>query len=129
MSSLRRQPLGLIVIAVIMFFTALATDIFWFAKLIGRPFPETMPVAKSVYNAFAVPDILMSIFLYVGAAGLLRLRKWGLVITLTAIGMWLFDSLLVLGITDSSRINIVGPSLFFALFSIGYLLIKRELFD
>ncbi|MBN1223067.1 MAG: hypothetical protein JXB23_07440 [Candidatus Aminicenantes bacterium] len=129
MPSERRVPLGLIVISVIMLFTALATDLFWFAKLIGQPFSETMPVGTSFYNAFATPDILMSLFLYAGAVGLLKLRKWGLGISLVGMGMWLFDSLLVLGITGTSRINIVGPSLFFSLFTAGYLLIKKNIFD
>jgi hypothetical protein len=44
-------------------------------------------------------------------------------------GMWLFDCLLVLGITKLSRINIVGPSLFFVLFTIIYLWTERDLFD
>jgi len=43
--------------------------------------------------------------------------------------MWIFDSLLVLGITRLSRVNIVGPCLFFALFTIVYLWTKRALFD
>jgi len=67
--------------------------------------------------------------LCVGAVGLLRLRKWGLVIGLVALGMWLFDSLLIFGITRLSQINILGPSIFFAFFAVGYLLIKRDLFD
>ena len=125
----KKIPLGLIAIAVIMIFIALATDIFWLAKLVGRPFPETMPVSSDVYNAFSLPDVLMSIFLYIGAIGLLKLRRWGLVFSLVAMGMWIFDSLLILGITRLSRINIVGPSLFFAAFSVAYLFIKKTVFD
>jgi len=120
--------LGIIIISVIMFFVALATDIFWLAKWVGRAFPSTIPVAPEVYNAFAAPDIVLSIFLYIGAYGLLRLKKFGLIASSVALGMWLFDSLLVLGITKLSRINIVGPSLFFALFAIIYLWIKKDLF-
>jgi hypothetical protein len=126
---MKRPDLGLIIISVVMFFVAVATDIFWVAKIIGRPFPETMPVSSTVYNAFTVPDILMSIFLYIGATGLLRLRKFGLIFSLVAMGMWLFDSLLVLGITKLSRIDIVGFSLVFASFTVGYLLYKRDIFD
>jgi len=125
----KKIPLGLIAIAVIMIFVALATDIFWLAKLVGRPFPETMPVSTVVYNSFAIPDVLMSILLYIGAIGLLKLRRWGLVFSLVAMGMWVFDSLLILGITRLSRINIVGPSLFFAVFSVAYLSIKKNIFD
>ena len=126
---MKRLTLGLIIISVAMIFVALATDIFWVAKIIGRPFPETMPVSSAVYDAFAVPDILMSIFLYIGAIGLLRLRKSGLVFSLLAMGMWIFDSLLVLGITKLSRIDIVGFSLIFAAFTVGYLLHKKDIFN
>ena len=126
---MKRLTLGLIIISVAMIFVALATDIFWVAKIIGRPIPETMPVSSAVYDAFAVPDILMSIFLYIGAIGLLRLRKSGLVFSLVAMGMWIFDSLLVLGITKLSRIDIVGFSLIFAAFTVGYLLHKKDIFD
>jgi len=128
MNEWQRIPLGLIVIVVILFFVALGTDIFWLAKFVGRPFPETMPVSSYVYNAFAVPDIVMSLLLCAGAVGLLKLRKWGLVIGLVALGMWLFDSLLILGITKLTQINILGPSIFFALFAVVYLFIKRNLF-
>ncbi len=126
---LKRLSLGLIVISVVMIFVAVATDIFWVAKIIGRPFPETIPVNATVYNAFAVPDILMSIFLYIGAVGLLRLRKFGLVFSLVAMGMWLFDSLLVLGITKFARIDVIRFSLVFAVFTVGYLLHHKDIFD
>ncbi|GAF99865.1 unnamed protein product, partial [marine sediment metagenome] len=39
------------------------------------------------------------------------------------------DSLFVLGITKSIKLNIVVLSLFFALFTIVYLWIKKEIFD
>ncbi len=126
---MKRIPLGIIVISVVMFFVAVATDIFWVAKLVGRPFPKTMPVSLTVYNAFAIPDLLMSVFLYIGAIGLMRLRKFGLVFSLVAMGMWIFDSLLVLGITKLSRIDIVGFSLVFAAFTVGYLLYKKDIFN
>ena len=126
---MKKVPLGVIVISVIMFFVAVATDIFWLARLIGKAFPPTMPVDVDVYDAFALPDIVLSLFLYLGAFGLLRLRKYGFVAAMVGMGMWIFDSLLVLGLTKLSRINIVGPCLFFALFTLGYLWIKRELFE
>lgn len=126
---MKRLDLGLIIISVVMIFAAVATDIFWVAKIVGRPFPETMPVSSAVYDAFSVPDILMSIFLYIGVIGLLRLRKFGLVFSLVAMGMWIFDSLLVLGITKLARIDIVGFSLVFAAFTLGYLLHKKDIFD
>lgn len=129
MTRIRKVPLGLITIAVIMFFVAMATDIFWLAKLLGRAFPSTMPLDPEIYNAFAVPDLLLSLFLYVGAFGLIRLKRYGFMATLIGMGMWIFDSLLVLGITKLSRLNIVGPCLFFALFTIVYLWMKRALFD
>ena len=126
---MKRIRLGIIVISVVMFFVAIATDIFWVAKLVGRPFPKTMPVSQTVYNAFAIPDLLMSIFLYIGAIGLMKLRKFGLVFSLVAMGMWIFDSLLVLGITKLSRIDIISFSLVFAAFTVGYLLHNKDIFD
>ncbi len=126
---MKRIHLGIIVISVVMFFVAVATDIFWIAKLIGRPFPKTMPVSQTVYSAFAVPDLLMSVLLYIGAFGLMKLRKFGLIFSLVAMGMWIFDSLLVLGITKLLRIDIVGFCLVFATFTVGYLLHKKDIFD
>jgi hypothetical protein len=125
----RKPPLGVIAVAVIMFFAALATDIFWIGKLTTGAFPSTMPIEDRVYNAFATPDVILSLFLYAGAYGLLRLKKFGFAVTLVAMGMWLFDSVLVLGVTGLSRISIVGPSLLFVLFSLGYLWAKRDLFN
>ncbi len=129
MNNKKHIPLGIIVISVIMFFAALATNIFWIAKLLGKDFPATIQVDEKIYNAFAAPDLLMSIFLYVGAIGLLRGRKYGLAATFLAMGMWLFDSLLVLGITKLDRINIVGPCLFFVCFTVIYLWRKQAFFD
>lgn len=122
-------PLGVIVVSVIMFFAAIAIDIFWLAKLTGKAFPSTMPVDTSVYNAFALPDVILSILLYAGAYGIFKLRRYGLVISLVAMGMWIFDSLLVLGITKLERISIVGPCLFFAISTIVFLWIRKDLFD
>ena len=124
----KKVPLGLIIISVVMFFAAVATDIFWLAKLLGKAFPPTIPVDSDVYNAMATPDIILSIFLYVGAFGLIKLKKYGFMASLVAMGMWLFDSLFVLGITKSIKLNIVVLSLFFAIFTIVYLWIKKEIF-
>lgn len=126
---MKRIQLWIIVISVVMFAVAIATDIFWVAKLIGRPFPKTMPVSQSIYGAFALPDLLMSIFLYIGAVGLMKLRKFGLIFSLVAMGMWIFDSLLVLGITKLSQIDIIGFSLAFAAFAVGYLFHHKNIFD
>lgn len=125
---MKRPTLGIIVIAVVMFFVGLATDLFWLGRLAGR-FRSTMPVDERVYKAFASPDVILSLFLYVGAVGLLRLRKWGLAAAAVALGMWLFDSTLVLGITGRSRLDIVGPSLAFDLFALAYLWLRRDLFE
>ena len=124
-----KVPLGIIAISVIMFFVALATDIFWLGRWIAGAFPSTMPVDDRVYSAFASPDLILSLFLYAGALGLLKLRKWGFAAAYIAMGMWLFDSTLVLGITKLSRINIIGPSLFFVAFTVIYLWTRRNLFD
>ena len=127
MNSWRIKPaLALAVIAVIMWFAAVATDFFWLAKALGRPFPQTMPVSQAVYDAFAFPDIVMSLFLYVGAYGLIKTRKYGYWASLVGLGMWLFDVLLVLRITGTSKLALVGPSLFFVVFSLGYLIRIRR---
>ena len=126
---MKKIPLAVIVIAVIMFFVALATDIFWLARIVGKAFPPTMPVESSFYDAFALADIVLSLFLYLGAYGLLKLRNYGRAAALVGMGMWLFDSLLVLAITKSARLNITGPSLFFACFSIVYLWQRKEIFE
>lgn len=125
----KKVPLGLIVISVVMFFAAFAIDIFWLVRFVGKAFRSTIPVDPVVYNAMAAPDIFLSIFLYVGAFGLIKLKKYGLVASLVAMGMWLFDSLFILGITKSITLNIVVFSLFFAIFTVVYLWRKKELFD
>jgi hypothetical protein len=125
----KKVPLGLIVISVVMFFAAFAIDIFWLVRFVGKAFPSTIPVDPAVYNAMAAPDIILSAFLYVGAFGLIKLKKYGLIASLVAMGMWLFDSLFILGITKSITLNIVVFSLLFAIFTIVYLWIKKELFD
>jgi hypothetical protein len=125
----RKVPLGVISIAVVMFFVALATDIFWIGRLALGAFPSTMPIEDRVYGAFAAPDIIMSLFLYVGAWGLLRLKKSGFVTANVAMGMWFFDSVLVLGITRLSRINMIGPSLVFVFFTLIYLWTRRNIFE
>jgi len=116
-----KPTLALIAIAVVMWFAAVATDFFWLAKALGRPFPQTMPVGRDVYNAFAVPDIVMSLFLYVGAYGLVKMRKYGYWASLVGLGMWLFDVLLVLGITGTSKPGSAGPSFVFVVGSLAYL--------
>lgn len=121
MKNLKQTSLGIVAISVIIFFAALATDIFWLAKLVGKPFPLTMPVEHLVYEAFAAPDLVLSILLYVAAYGLIFQRKFGFIICWIAMGMWIFDALLVLNVTKFTNIGIVGPSLVFALFSISYL--------
>lgn len=126
---MKKAPLGVIVISVVMFFAAVATDIFWLARFVGKAFTQTIPVDPAVYNAMAVPDLILSVFLYVGAFGLIKLKKYGFVASLVAMGMWLFDSLFVLGITKSFTLNMVVLSLFFAVFTIVYLWVKREIFD
>ena len=125
----KKVPLGLIIISVVMFFAAFAIDIFWLVRFVGKAFPPTIPVEPVVYNAMAALDIILSVFLYVGAFGLIKLKKYGLVASLVAMGMWLFDSLFILGITKAIKINIVVFSLLFAVFTIVYLWIKKELFD
>lgn len=118
---MKRISLGIIVISVIMIFAGLATDFFWIARLIGKAFPPTLPVPTKIYNAFALPDLILSLFLYIGAYGLLATKKYGYTFTLVAMGMWLFDSLLVLRITGTQRLDVVVPVLIFSLYTIYYL--------
>lgn len=125
----KKYPLGVVVISAVMFFVAFAIDIFWLGKLFGKAPHPTIPIDLNIFNAFAVPDIFLSLILYIGAYGLLKLKKYGFVISLIAMGMWLFDLLLVLAITKSSRLNFIFPSLFFILSSLIYLWVKKELFD
>jgi hypothetical protein len=129
MSEWKNVPLGAIVIAVVMFFAAVATDVFWLGRLFAGAFPPTLPVEERVYNAFAGPDIVLALFLYAGAYGLLKMKKLGFVAALIALGMWLFDALLILGLTGLARIGFLGPSLVFSLFAIVYLWVKRDLFS
>ena len=119
-----KPELARIAIAVIMWFAAVATDFFWLAKVLGRPFPQTIPVSRTVYDAFAVPDIVMSLLLYAGAYGLVKARKYGYWASLVGLGMWLFDVLLVLGITGTSKLASVGPSFAFVVVSLTYLVMR-----
>lgn len=122
-------PLSVVIIAMVMFFVALGTDAYWFLRLIGKPVVETLPVGPEVYRAFVYPDIVLSVLLYVGAFGLLRLRKFGFVTALLGLGMWLSDLLLIFGLTKWDRISFVAPCLLFIIFSIGYLWSKKHLFQ
>jgi len=123
-----RFPLGVVVISVVMFFVALGTDIYWMLKLVGKPVADTLPIGPEVYRAFVFPDIMLSLLLFVGAYGLMKLRKFGFVVTLVALGMWLSDLLFTFGLTKWNRIGFVGACLFFIIFALGYLWTKRNLF-
>lgn len=129
MEKVERFPLGVVVIAVVMFFTALGTDIYWLLRLIGKPVAETLPVGPEVYKAFVYPDVVLSLLMYAGAYGLLKLKKIGFVLTFLAMGMWFSDLLLILGLTKLDRISFVGPCLLFVLFTVGYLWTKKDIFS
>ncbi len=129
MNRIEKFPLGVVIISVVMFFVALGTDIYWLLRLVGKPVAETLPVGPEVYKAFVFPDIVVSILMIVGAYGLLKLRKFGFVVTLVAMGMWFSDLLLIFGLTKLDRISFVGPCVFFVLFTIGYLWTKKALFS
>lgn len=123
-----RFPLGVVVISVVMFFVALGTAIYWLLKLVGRPVTDTLPVGPEVYRAFVFPDIMLSLFLFTGAYGLIKLKPYGLMVTLVALGMWLSDLLFTFGLTGWDRIGFLGPCLVFVFFALGYLWIKKYLF-
>ena len=129
MNRIEKFPLGVVIISVVMFFAALGLDVYWILRLLGKPVAETLPVGAEVYKAFVFPDIVLSILMVVGAYGLLKLRKFGFVVTLVAMGMWLSDLLLIFGLTKLERISFIGPCMFFILFTIGYLWIKKDFFS
>jgi len=121
-------PLGVAVIAVIMVFTAFATDYYWIASWAGKEFPSLRAMDPEFYANFSLPDMVLSLLLYVGAFGLMKRKKYGFMAALLAMGMWLYDLLLVFRVTLWAHINIVGPSIVFVLFTIFYLWWKREIF-
>ena len=122
-------PLGVVIIAVVMFFAGLGTASYWVLRWFGKPVAETLPVGPEIYRAFVYPDLVLSFMLFVGAFGLLRLRKFGFIAALLALGMWLSDLLLIFGLTKWDRIGFVGTCLLFVLFSIGYLWSKKRVFQ
>lgn len=125
---IERFPLGVVIIAVVLFFVGLGTASYWVLRWIGKPVAETLPVGPDVYRAFVYPDIVLSVLLFVGASGLLKLKKYGFVAALLALGMWLSDLLLIFGLTKWDRIGFVGPCFLFVVFAIGYLWSKKRLF-
>ena len=128
-AKVERFPFGVVFVAVVMFFAGMGTTSYWILRWIGRPVAETLPVGPEVYKAFVYPDIVLSILMFVGGAGLLRLRKWGFVVTLIALGMWFSDLLLIFGLTKWDRIGFVGTCSVFVVFAIGYLWSKKHLFN
>jgi hypothetical protein len=123
-----RFPLGIVIIAVVMIFAGVGTASYWILRWIGKPVAETLPVGPEVYQAFVYPDMVLSVLLLVGAFGLLRLKKSGFVVALLALGMWLSDLLLILGLLKGDRIGFVGACFMFVVLSIGYLWFRKHLF-
>ena len=123
-----RFPFGVVIIAVVLFFVAVGTASFWVLRWIGNPVAETLPVGPEIYKAFVYPDIVLSTLLIIGAIGLLKMRKYGFVAALLALGMWFSDLLFIFGLTKWDRIGFVGTCLLFVFFSIGYLWTKKNLF-
>jgi hypothetical protein len=126
---IERFPLGVVIIAVVMFFAGLGTASYWVLRWLGRPVAETLPVGPEIYKAFVYPDMILSVLLFVGGASLLKLRKWGFVVAFIALGMWFSDLLLIFGLTKWDRIGFVGTCLFFVVFSFTYLWSKKHLFQ
>jgi len=125
----KRFVLGLVIIAIINLFVALMTITFWTGHLLAHRFPKSLPVPDNLYNAFALPDLVMSVFLIIGSFGLLRFKKTGYIFSLVGTGMWLFDVLLVAGLTGLFKFSIVLPSLFFCLWAIFLMWSKRDIFQ
>jgi len=125
----KRFVLGLVIIAIINLFVALMTISFWIGHLLAHCFPKTLPVPDNLYNAFDLPDLVMSVFLLIGSFGLLRFKKTGYVLSLAGTAMWLFDVLLVAGLTGLFKFSIVLPSLLFCLWAIFLMWSKRDIFQ
>ncbi|MDD8021221.1 MAG: hypothetical protein PHU81_08620 [Acidobacteriota bacterium] len=125
----KKFVLGLVIIAVVNLFVALMTISFWFGHLLAKRFPKTLPVPDNLYNAFAVPDLILAAFLITASLGLLRFKKTGYVFALIGNGMWLFDVLLVATLTGFFKSGLILPSLLFCIWSIIYLWKKREIFQ
>ena len=125
----KRFILGLVIIAIINLFVALMTITFWTGHLLAHRFPKSLPVPDNLYNAFALSDLVMSVFLLIGSFGLLRFKKTGYIFSLVGTGMWLFDVLLVAGLTGLFKFSIVLPSLFFCLWAIFIMWSKRDIFQ
>jgi len=125
----KRFVLGLVIIAVINLFGAVMTISFWLGHLLSNRFPKTLPVPDNLYNAFALPDLILAVFLITASFGLLRFKKTGYVFALIGSGMSLFDSLLVTALTGFYQLAVVLPSLIYCLWSIFYLWKKREIFE
>lgn len=125
----KRFILGLVIIAIINLFVALMTITFWTGHLLAHRFPKSLPVPDNLYNAFALSDLVMSVFLIIGSFGLLRFKKTGYIFSLVGTGMWLFDVLLVAGLTGLFKFSIVLPSLFFCLWAIFIMWSKRDIFQ
>lgn len=123
----QRFPLGVVVIAVIMIFAAVGIDAHWLMRALGKS-SSVIPVSPEVYRASVYPDLVLSLLLYAGAYGLLRLRRFGFILTLVAMGMWISDALFVFGLTGSAWISFLGPSLLFASGSVWYLWRKKIIF-
>jgi hypothetical protein len=68
-------PMAVVPISVIMFFAGLGTVVFWLGRFLGGAFPQKIPLDPAVHNAFAIPDFLKSILLFIGTYGLLRLKN------------------------------------------------------
>ena len=126
---IERFPLGVVIIAVVMIFAGIGTASYWILRWIGRPVAETLPVGPEVYKAFVYPDIVLSALLFVGAFGLLKLRKYGFIAALIGLGMWCSDLLLIFGLTRWDRIGFVGPCFLFVVFAIGYLWSRKSFFE
>ncbi|MBP6909438.1 MAG: hypothetical protein KBC18_03320 [Candidatus Saccharicenans sp.] len=125
----KRFVLGLVIIAVINLFAAVMTISFWLGHLLSNRFPKTLPVPDNLYHAFALPDLILAVFLITASFGLLRFKKTGYVFALIGSGMWLFDALLVTALTGFFKLAVVLPSLIFCIWSIFYLWKKREIFE
>jgi hypothetical protein len=122
-------PLGIVVIAVVMFFAALGTLTFRIGNHVFGVFERTLPVDPFVSDAFLFPDVLLSLLLIIGAILLIQLKKSGLFVALVALGMWLFDILVVLGLAGRGNIGFLGATLIFVAFSLYYLWNRRDIFD
>jgi hypothetical protein len=118
----KRFVLGVVIIAVYRFIRRL-DDHFLLDRASGRQTTSEnfACLPDNLYNAFALPDLVLAAFLLIASVGLSSLQKNRLCLALMASAWWLFDSLLASGLTGFFKFGLALPQFVFCLWSIYYL--------